>query len=74
MVLHQSVYVEDAISAALFGRPKTKATRKVRLIFLALIAGEVTSVFTVYRCENMNTEKLISIVSITCHAMYVIES
>jgi hypothetical protein len=74
MVLHWSIYLEDAIRAVLFGRPKTEATRKVHFIFFAFMADELASFFTVFRCENMDTEKLISAVSFICHAMYLIES
>jgi hypothetical protein len=51
-----NVYIEDVISATLFDHPKTKATRKMHFIFFALFAGEVTSVFTVFGCENMDIE------------------
>jgi hypothetical protein len=56
MVTHLKVYVHDAISAALFGRSKIRAMRKVSFIFFAANAGEVASVFTVFSCENMDTK------------------
>jgi hypothetical protein len=58
----------------IFGRPEIKSTRNVDLIFSVLTSDEVTSVFTVFRFKNMDTEKLISAVFFVWHAMYINKS
>jgi hypothetical protein len=73
MILHSTVYAEDSVSASLCGRPKVKETRKLHFIFFDLVAGEVSSVFTVFTFENVDTERIIKSVSFFCFAVYIIK-
>jgi hypothetical protein len=50
------VSAEDRIGAALFGQPKIKVMRMMHLIFFAVTTGEFPSVFTVLKCENIDTK------------------